>query len=79
MTDDEICALAMQPDPELEAELDRMEAVDPKLKAIGDRLRDLEAHISGQHSRYAVHLSSLRRMRKERMKWRSPAPTKETP
>lgn len=38
------CAMeaASQPDPELEAELDRMEAADPKLKASGGRLRDIE-------------------------------------
>lgn len=62
----------MRPDPELEAELERMEAADPKLKEVGDRLRDLEAHLRGQPSQFALHERSKRRMQKARMKWRSP-------
>lgn len=78
MTDEELATCAA-PDLELEAELNAMEAANPHLKAVGDRLRDLEAHLTGQHSQFGVHLNSLRRMRKARMKWRSPAPTEETP
>lgn len=49
-----------------------MEARDPELKAAGDRLRDLEAHLAGEPSRYGIRERSLRRLRKARMKWRKP-------
>lgn len=57
---------------ELEQELDDMEARDPALKAAGDRLRDLDRFLLGESSRYGIRSRSLRRLRKARMKWRSP-------
>lgn len=76
VTDDELIELAMLPDPELEAELDAMEAADPHLKVLGDRIRDLEAYLTGIHSAFGVHLASLRRMEAARAQWRS---KQETP
>lgn len=66
------CASCTRAAVELEQELDEMEAGDPVLRAAGDRLRDLEAHLNGASSRYGIRERSLRRLRKARMKWRSP-------
>lgn len=66
------CASCTAAAVELEQELDEMEAGDPALRAVGDRLRDLEAHLNGESSSYGIRQRSLRRLRKARMKWRSP-------
>lgn len=67
-----LCPSCVSACAELEEKLLEMEAHDPKLKAAGDRLRDLELAIRGEHSRFGVHERSVRRIRKARMKWRSP-------
>lgn len=54
-----LCSSCVDACRELEVELDEMEAKDPKLKAAGDRLRDLEAALRGEPSSLTrVHRAS---------------------
>lgn len=66
-----VCAGCSEGLDETEKVLDELEASDPKLKAAGDKLRDLEAYLRGDLSTHGIRERSLRRMRKARMKWRS--------
>lgn len=60
-------------DEALQAALDELEASDPAVKAAGDKLRDTERWLRGDHSRLGIKLASYRRQRLARLRWRTAA------